>query len=230
MLIGSRQRLSTFHTHPNHLIDDAPVKHVHDIKSLGVYIDENMSWDIHVNSISKKISAGIGALKRCRPFLPQETLIYIFNAIVRPHFDYCDIVWGNCNNTLASKLQTRQNRAARILTFSSFDCPSKTLLEKLGWKTLESQRECHLANMMYKSLNGLAPDYLRNKFTDRSTISRYELRDSKNKLAIPMPRTNFLKNSFSYKGAILWNSLPSDVRTANSIQEFKTKFNDYFCK
>ena len=47
--------------------------------------------------------------------------------------------------------------------------------------------------MVYKSLNGLAPDYPKSMFTDRSAISTYSLRNSEGKLAVPLPRTNFLK-------------------------------------
>ena len=47
-------------------------------------------------------------------------------------------------------------------------------------------------------------------------ITSYNLRDSDNKLAIPLPRTNHYKNSFAYSGAVLWNSLPSAARQATS--------------
>ena len=49
----------------------------------------------------------------------------------------------------------------------------------------------------------------------------YDLRDSENKLNVPLPRTNYYKNSFTYSGAILWNSLPSNVRQAESLGQFK---------
>ena len=39
MLIGSRQRLSTFHNPPSLMIDGAPITHVTATKSLGVHID-----------------------------------------------------------------------------------------------------------------------------------------------------------------------------------------------
>ena len=51
--------------------------------------------------------------------------------------------------------------------------------------------------MVYKSLNGLAPNYLSSRFIQRSdVITAYNLRDSDGKLAIPLPRTNYYKNSF----------------------------------
>ena len=47
------------------------------------------------------------------------------------------------------------------------------------------------------------------------------LRDSENKLNVPLPRTNYYKNSFSYSGAILWNSLPCNLRETESLGQFK---------
>ena len=74
--------------------------------------------------------------------------------------------------------------------------------------------------MVYKSLNGLAPNYLSCKFIPRSDINNsYDLRNFANTLAVPLPRTN--KNSFSYIGAVLWNSLPSNVRQAASLTSFR---------
>ena len=137
MLIGSRQRLSTFQTVPSLSISDKPIKQVNYAKSLGVYVDCNLSWNIHVDKLCKKIASGIGALKRIRPFVPNYTLLSIFKSSLQPHFDYCSVVWGNCSKTLSNKLQKLQNRATRILTFSSFDANADTLIEKLGWKKLK---------------------------------------------------------------------------------------------
>ena len=50
--------------------------------------------------------------------------------------------------------------------------------------------------MMFKSLNGLAPVYLHELFSERHTD--YDLRDSFRKLNLPKPRTNYLKRSFGY--------------------------------
>ena len=75
------------------------------------------------------------------------------------------------------------------------------------------------ATMVYKSLHGLAPEYLCSRFAIRETV--YNLRDSQNKLCLALPRTNYYKNSFSYSGAILWNKLPCNVRQAESLTKFK---------
>ena len=115
-----------------------------------------------------------------------------------------------------------------VLTFSTYDTNADHLFEILGWKNLASQRKIAKTIMVYKSLNGLAPDYLAEMFIDPSNITNYTLRDTSGKLAIPQPRTDYLKNSFSYSGAVLWNSLPSDLRQARSLQKFKADCSNLF--
>ena len=51
-------------------------------------------------------------------------------------------------------------------------------------------------------------------FTDRSAIFTFSLRNCHGKLAVPLPRTNFLK---SYGGAVLWNSSPTNLRQAQTL-------------
>jgi len=96
--------------------------------------------------------------------------------------------------TLATKLQKLQNRAARILTFFSYDANVDDLFKILGWKKLDVQRKIQTATVVYKSIYGLAPAYLRSQFTNRSDISSYTLRDCEGKLAIhALSYTHFLK-------------------------------------
>ena len=134
MLIGSRQRLSTFYNPPSLMIEGAPITHVTSTKSLGVHIDQTLSWNVHVENLCQKIASGIRALKRVRSFVPNKTLRSIFMSLVQPHFDYCNSVWCcQCDKTLTSKLQKLQNRAALILTYSNYDANADNLIKKIGW-------------------------------------------------------------------------------------------------
>ena len=81
--------------------------------------------------------------------------------------------------------------------------------------------------MVNKTLNGLAPDYMRSMFTDRGGVTSYSLRDTECKLhvTIPIPRTNYRNDSFGYSDAVLWNSLPVEVKNLN---QFRAGCRKYF--
>jgi len=107
-----------------------------------------------------------------------------------------------------------------VVISSGYDADVDSLFHILSWKDLQSQRQIQKAQMVFKSLNGLVPEYLTSKFVTRNETN-YALTDSVNKLVVPFPRTNYMKNSFSYSDATLLNSLPCNIRDFNSLNRFK---------
>ena len=145
-----------------------------------------------------------------------HTAIKIYKSLIEPHFDYCSAVWDGLTQQLREKLQ---NCAIRVITKSSYDTSSRFLLNSLGWDNLSVRRAKQKAILMYKGINNLAPAYLCNLFVPRTP--NHDFRNAKKTLLLPKPRTDYLKRSFSYSGAILWNNLPEDIRTSNSLGFFK---------
>ena len=83
---------------------------------------------------------------------------------------------------MQDKLQKLQNRAACVLTYSNYDADVNNLFELSGWKSLVSQRQIERATIVFKSLQGLVPDYLCSKFVHRD--SGCCLRDSVNNVPV----------------------------------------------
>ena len=93
-LAGSHQRIHALSKNQIDIqIDGISIKKVEEAKSLGLFIDKHLSWTKHIEEISKKISYGIGALKRIRPLISESTALQIYQALILPHFDYCSPVW-----------------------------------------------------------------------------------------------------------------------------------------
>ena len=76
---------------------------------------------------------------------------------------------------------------------------------------------------MFKVLNNMVSQSLTDLFTKKCDITNYDLRESSYSLQLPQPRTNNLKKSFSFDGAITWNSLLSKIRKCESLTELKGK-------
>ena len=74
--------------------------------------------------------------------------------------------------TKIQQLQKLQNRAARIITGSNYDAPSKPLIKGLGWKTIEDLIQYESQLIVFKSRNGLAPQYLFDIFVGNSADSQ----------------------------------------------------------
>jgi hypothetical protein len=127
MLIGSRQRQFQINTEPILSIGSESIKRVSSTKTLGVIVDECITWKDHIDKVEKKASKGIGILRGSKDLLDKDTLKTIYSAFVLPYFDYCALVWDNCSKTLQNKLQKLQNKAGRIITGDCYETFSTCL-------------------------------------------------------------------------------------------------------
>ena len=216
MLIRSRQSLSQVSANSILSMGSEGIKRVSSAKTLGVVVEECITWRDHVDKVAKKAAKGIDTRKVKVLSLPKtikEKSTFRAKALRRelvvfvlPHFDYCALVWNNCSKTLQNKLQKLQNKAGRIITGYCYKTASDTVRSKLSWDTLEATRKKQLETCMIQIMKDNSIDYLRELFTIHANQT-YGLRSNNRVLHLPRPKKNALKRNFSYKGAAAWNNI-----------------------
>ena len=178
MIIGSKQKLSrmkqSYSAIPRFYLDTEDIDLVNQTRYLGLIIDENLKWDKNsqIKNIQTKLSRALGFLKYGKKYVPLAIFKDIYKGIVEPKFNYCCSVCGSYGTNKLHKLQKWQNRAARIVTNSPFDSSATSLIQDLGWPTIEELIHHETLVMAYKCLNKLALDYLSScifKLSDRHT-------------------------------------------------------------
>ena len=90
-------------------IGEQPLTIIQSSKSRGVVFDQHLVWEEHVDSLCKRVSSGLAALKQSGQYVPQDRLLSIYNAVIIPLFDCCDVVWGNLK-----KPQRRDSKSSKI--------------------------------------------------------------------------------------------------------------------
>ena len=110
-------------------------------------------------------------------------------------FNYCDVVWDNFDQGLATKLQKLQNRVACIITFQGYDVRSAQIRKQLNWEDLASWRQKHLSLLMYDAINKNVPSYISDLFSNDCENNPYKSK-LRNKEHIVMlgrtPKTEYL--------------------------------------
>ena len=97
------------------VLNDHNIKRVTQTKSLGLIVDENLSWEAQFNHTMDKINSGIWALKRLKNILHQSQLSIVYYAFVESQLRCCDVVWGSLSRTKLAALQRLQTRALKII-------------------------------------------------------------------------------------------------------------------
>ena len=71
----------------------------------------------HINYIKDKIAKSVGILKRLKYSLPENTLNTLYNTLILPYLNYCNIIWAN--NKRMQPLLMLQKCSMRIISHSS---------------------------------------------------------------------------------------------------------------
>ena len=91
ILFGPKNRTENFTV----LLNAQPLQNVHETKFLGVWIDDKLSWNTHVNKVLLKVKWNLHLLRNCRNMLNIQTKRIIYFAHIQSHLIYCISIWGN---------------------------------------------------------------------------------------------------------------------------------------
>src|SRR6218665_569216 len=75
------------------MIDGTAIELVSSTKFLGMYIDEHLTWDVHINTIANKIAKNLGVLRRIAYLLPSKILVNLYYTLINPYLVFGNIVW-----------------------------------------------------------------------------------------------------------------------------------------
>ena len=141
-------------------------------KHLGLILDSNLSFKKHINEKIIKAKKNLGIIKHLPIFLPRKTLDQMYKALVRSHFDYCDILYhipslqtqlGVCLTDLMGKAERIQYQADHAITGAWQGSSRSKLYEELGWESLSERRWCRRILQIHKIVSNKTPSYLKDK-------------------------------------------------------------------
>ena len=168
MLMGTKRMLTRNNT-LNVSLNGEKLLQVKNFKYLGMYVDDELKWNLHIQQLCEKVGRMINYLARIKHFLNTSALKMIYNTVILPHFDYADVVWQSATKTQLEFLQKLQNRAARIiLNVNPYEHKSTLELHHiLDWEYLGKRRLKHTMSFMYKILHNMAPEYMEEEFASK---------------------------------------------------------------
>ena len=196
------------------------------IKFLGVYLDDKLSWNYHINDLCNKLAKSIGILYKLQ-FLPQKILKLLYYSLVSSHLSYCNIIWGLTSKSNLNRIHKLQKRVIRIITHSNFLCHSNPLFKQMQILPIHDMISLNIATFMYTVYENVSlPKSFEDYFTQNCRIHNYDTRSS-NDFHLPLHRTSTTKDTLFFYGPLLWNNLPDSVKKCKSLQHFKRLYKSH---
>ena len=216
-----RRPLETSYTMLDHTLEK-----VDHYPYLGVEISSDLNWNHHVAKMAGKAQRALGFIRRNLYNTPQQIKVQMYQALIRPHLEYCSSAWDPYTDKNISQIEMIQRRAARFVTgiYSREPGTVTKIMDDLEWPTLQQRRKVSRLGLLYKTINNEVaidlPEYIqRHARNTRQTHDQTFLQ--------VRSRTKVHQNSFFPRTIKEWNDLPPDILTVGTASQFRTAVSSY---
>ena len=192
-------------------------------KFLGVYIDENLNWKQHIQSVCSNLSRTCGILYRIRHKLTPETLRSLYYSLCYPYLIYCLSIWGCTWPTLVKEVYIAQKKVIRTITFKGKYDSTDQLFKNLNVLKFDLLNQYFIMLTIYKNINDSNIENIIFTIFHHSQGTRGNHRN----LRCPQARTTLYKFSVHCIGPKVWNTLPEDIKMCSKVNTFKIKLKQY---
>ena len=203
------------------------LKRVNKVRFLGVIIDDNLTWDAHIDYLESLLNSKIILIKRIRRYIPEAEYSKIYEALFVSHLTYCISSWGGIPMYKLSKIFSIQKRCVRLLfgekpnfdhqefyetcararTYQEHISPknyelehTKPLFNKKKLLTYENLYRYHVFMDVFKTLKCRSPISIYNTFEMSNRQGSYLLR-------VPISKSIKNDQNFFVRSCKIWNSM-----------------------
>ena len=210
-------------------VNGIKVKQVSHINFLGVFIDDNLNWNKHLEQLANKLRGCVVTIKRIKKFIPKSKYTTIYHTLFLSHLRYGISAWGGVSNNKLLNIFTVQKRCIRLLfgKLLSFDnpeyyetCarvrtyqdylsspdyslePTKPLFTEHNLLTVHNLYNFHVVLETFKVLKYHQPISLFNLFN---------FGGKHNLLKVPSISLEISRFNFIYRACVTWNACSKHI-------------------
>ena len=186
-------------------------------KDLGINIDPALKFSQHIETQVNKANKILGLIRRSYEHLDKDSFRLLFTSLVRPHLEYCNVVW-------APRLEKDKKIVESVLRRGSKMIPG---MKDMSYE--ERLRSLNLPSMAYRRARGdiiEAYKHTHGKYETEQILPFSQdstRRGHKYKLEKKRCRTATRQNFFTFRVVNAWNNLPEHVVDAPSVNALKSR-------
>lgn len=217
--------------------DDSYVFEPPNVKYLGIYFDNKLTFKRQIDIICCKINRMVGILWKAS-HLSFETKKIIYHSMVETHLNYGILMWGSslCKNIYGNfeadhvpnnlkNLNTTLNKVIRaIFRKPKYDkkkevnTASNPLYKELGVLKLCDLYYYNLAILVQEYYHGNnLPSKLADKYTKKAEVTDVKTRNNDLELYYTVPNLVSTYRKPTLASAAFWNTLPRELRTLGQL-------------
>ena len=168
----------------------------------------------------------MAVMYRSFQLLDKSTLPILYKTLVRPHLEYCNIIWGPFNRADQQLVERVQRRATKMVP-ELRQLPYPQRLRALKLPSLYYRRRRGDMIAVYQLLHG-GLDLDPQDFFD--TALARDTRGHPWRLVKPRVVSRIRRNAFSVRVVNDWNSLPPEIVASETMNQFKNRLDSHWLR
>ena len=211
-------------------IGNEEIKFVKELRFLGLIIDNELKFKTHVQNVVKKMKRGLGALSLIKHTFPIKTKLLIYNALIKPHYEYVSIIWStNISKKQTNEIIKLQKRALRLIYLKNSIHHTSDLFKQSGVIRFDFLFEKEMLDLMYKKQTMQIPNLINKQLSNLSHSLNTRLANSVN-YSLP---SNVFNGNLMFNLLDSWNKSPKYIKNKilsatkppnNNIRNLNEKF------
>ena len=196
---------------------------------LGIYLDENLTFEKHINNLCAKLSKALYFMRKSKNILSLQALRSLYFALFHSHLLYCITITGCATKTRLDKIKILQKKPIRLISGANYNDHTEELFLNLNIlqfeKLLQQSRLIFMHSIYYNyahcSFNGV--------WSKNSDINPELNLRNKDDFKLPPLNIEIFRKIPIYSFAVEWNNLGDSSFQPNQITfatELKNRLRD----
>ncbi len=212
----------------DYTLDGTVLERVQSFKDLGITVSNDLSWNSHISNTVNKCKRVNWVIKRAVGYqAPASVSMQLFNALSRSIIEFSSPVWAPVSGRDMLLTERVQREMTRFAMHYPDGCDYRERLIELETLPLSYRREIQDLTLFFKCRTGQT----RINLDDYVMFYGQNGRRTGNSgplLRTPFVRTESFWGSYFNRVVRMWNALPVNVRTSDSLSIFKGRISSFY--
>ena len=203
------------------------IKQVTIFKYLGIYLDNKLTWQEHLQNLQTKLAKFTGIVYKIRNFAPRKVLMMLYNALVGSCLRYGIGAWGSSSSHLRNKLQAAQNKVLRAILFLPYISDVQFGFSELKILNVQGIYEHEISKLFHSVVYNYCPTFFTN-FFDLSIHKHYTRLRLNSCFSLMKAKTELGKRSLRFSDVKIWAKVPIPIKEISDSKKFNKNLKKNF--
>ena len=195
------------------------------VKFLGMTLDENLSWDLHISEICNKLKSLFHIFYNIRAYLSKQDIKTLYYSLIYSRIKYGITLYGQATKKNVRRVQILQNQLLKVLGKNEFTYSTDTLHSDYDLLKVNDITKQETLTFVHKYHTNCLPPVFDNYFVSFS--HNYNTRFGSQSYIIDNHSTSAAALSVKIVGVKLWNQLDNDLKLIPTRKKFRNKLKEF---